>query len=49
MPQLQKLEGLKGRFEEVQEYAKVAAAVVTIAIFVKKRVQQNPTPQENNS
>lgn len=47
-----KLERYKDKLEEVKEVVTVVIAVVTIASFVKKRVQNNPPTtqaQENNS
>jgi hypothetical protein len=58
MWQPEKLDRYKDKLEEVKEVAGVLIAVVTIASFVKKRVQNtNPTvgtagshpSQENNS
>jgi hypothetical protein len=48
MFKLEKLEGLKDRFEEVREYASVAIAVVTIAVFIKKRMPSSNIVQENS-
>lgn len=40
---IERLERVKSHFEEVKEYAQVAIAVVTIAVFIKKRVGDSPT------